>query len=76
MSKKYISYSDQLARFIEPILDREGEDQESLLFKAQMGMVAWNYCLSQDHDFIPYAKMGATDAYQRAGIPTFKWTVS
>ncbi|MCB9230600.1 MAG: hypothetical protein H6581_31490 [Bacteroidia bacterium] len=73
MSKKYISYSDQLARFIEPILDREGEDQESLLFKAQMGMVAWNYCLSQDHDFIPYAKMGATDAYQRAAAQSTKW---
>ena len=73
MQKKYISYSDQLTRFIEPILNYEQEDQESLLFKAKMGMVAWNYCLSQQYDFIPYAKSGATEAYQRAAGQSKQW---
>lgn len=73
MPKKYISYSDQLARFIEPILDYDGEDEESLLYKAQMGMVAWNYCLAQEYDFIPYAKLAATDAYERAEAQSRQW---
>ena len=74
MPKKYISYSDQLARFIQPILEEE-EDEESLLFKAQMGMVAWNYCLSQEYEFIPYAKLGATDAYERAQGQSKQWEI-
>lgn len=41
----YISYSNLLHQFIEPILDGT-EDVEAYLEKAEAGKIAWNFCVS------------------------------
>lgn len=41
----HISYSNLLLQFIEPILDGT-EDEEAFMTKANMGKIAWNFCVS------------------------------
>ena len=52
MKREYISYSTILIQFIQPILDGN-EDIEEYLTKAQMGMIAWNFHVS-DQNKLPY----------------------
>jgi hypothetical protein len=52
MKRKYVSYSDVLIRFIEPLIDGT-EDADDFMMKARMGMVAWNYHVS-DQNKLPY----------------------
>jgi len=70
--QQYVSYSDQLTRLIEPIIEAH-DDAESFLFKAQMGMVAWNYCLAQEYQLLPYAKAATTDAFEQASGQSAQW---
>ena len=42
MNHKYISYSNLLLKFIDPLIDGS-EDEEEVLQKAKMGMIAWNF---------------------------------
>ncbi len=72
MKQKYVSYSDQLSRLIESILESH-DDEQSFLFKAQMGMVAWNYCLAQEHEMLPFPKIAATDAFEKASQQGRLW---
>ena len=52
MKDKLISYSNLLIKFIEPLLDGQ-EDEDEFLTKARMGMIAWNYHVS-DQNKLPY----------------------
>ncbi|MEZ5045288.1 MAG: hypothetical protein R2828_35665 [Saprospiraceae bacterium] len=52
MKDKFISYSNLLIKFIEPLLDGS-EDEDGFLTKARMGMIAWNYHVS-DQNKLPY----------------------
>ncbi len=52
MKSEYISYSDLLIKFIKPLLDGY-EDEEGYLDKARMGMIAWNFHVS-DQNKLPY----------------------
>ncbi len=52
MKKRYIAYSAVLIKFIEPLLNGE-EDEKEFLTKARMGMVAWNFHVS-DQNRLPY----------------------
>ncbi len=48
----YISYSSILIKFIEPLLNGT-ETEEEYLLKAKMGMVAWNFHVSDQYK-LPY----------------------
>lgn len=52
MKNKPIAYSRVLIEFIEPLLDGT-EDEDEFLTKARMGMIAWNYHVS-DQNKLPY----------------------
>ncbi len=52
--KNYISYSNVLIQFIEPLLNGT-ETAEEFLLKAKMGMVAWNFHVSDQYQ-LPYDK--------------------
>jgi len=52
MKKNHLSYSNILINFIQPILDGS-ETEEDYLAKAKLGMIAWNYHLS-DQNNLPY----------------------
>ncbi len=52
MEKGYISYSAVLIKFIQPLLDGT-ETEDEYLLKAKMGMIAWNYHVS-DQNELPY----------------------
>ena len=54
MKRNKVSYSDVLIKFIEPLIDGT-EDLDDFLMKARMGMVAWNYHVS-DQNKLPYDK--------------------
>ena len=54
MKKEPTAYSAILIKFIAPLLDGE-EDEEDFLAKARMGMIAWNFHLS-DQNKLPYDK--------------------
>jgi len=54
MKNKYVSYSSVLIKFITPILDGS-EDEDDFLAKAKIGMIAWNFHLS-DQNKLPYDK--------------------
>ncbi|MEM6769259.1 MAG: hypothetical protein AAF597_01640 [Bacteroidota bacterium] len=52
MKKGYVAYSAILIKFIQPLLDGK-EDEEAYLTKAKMGMIAWNFHVS-DQNRLPY----------------------
>lgn len=52
MKNHPISYSRVLIEFIEPLLDVT-EDEDEFLTNARMGMIAWNYHVS-DQNKLPY----------------------
>lgn len=52
MKNNYISYSEMLIKFIEPLLDGY-EDEDEFLEKAKMGMIAWNFHVSGQNK-LPY----------------------
>lgn len=52
MKKNYVSYSNILIEFIKPLLDGS-ETAEDYLMKAKVGMVAWNFHVS-DQNNLPY----------------------
>jgi hypothetical protein len=52
MKRGYVAYSAILMKFIQPILNGE-EDEEEYLTKARMGMIAWNFHVS-DQNKLPY----------------------
>jgi len=51
-------YSELLIRFIEPLLERE-ESEASFLEKAKAGMIAWNYCVSEENNLKGNAEMSS-----------------
>ena len=44
---QFTSYSALLLKFIEPLMNGE-EDEAEFLLKAKVGMIAWNYCISDE----------------------------
>ena len=52
MKRGYVAYSAILIKFIQPLLNGE-EDEEEYLTKARMGMIAWNFHIS-DQNKLPY----------------------
>jgi len=52
MKKGYVAYSAILIKFIAPLLNGN-EDEEEYLAKARMGMIAWNFHVS-DQNRLPY----------------------
>lgn len=54
MKKPAISYSNLLIQFIDPLLDGS-EDEAAFLRKAKVGMIAWNFHVSDSHQ-LPYDK--------------------
>jgi len=52
--RNYVSYSSILIQFIEPLLNGS-ETEEEYLMKAKMGIIAWNYHVS-DQNKLPYDK--------------------
>ena len=52
MKNKPVAYSRVLIEFIEPLLDGT-EDEDEYLAKARIGMIAWNYHVS-DQNKLPY----------------------
>jgi len=52
MNDSYISYSKILIKFIDPIITG-AETENELLLKAKIGMIAWNFNLSNYYE-IPY----------------------
>ena len=48
LNRPQVSYSGILIKFIEPILTGT-ENEDEYLEKAQIGQMAWNYCVSGDN---------------------------
>lgn len=58
MKRGYVAYSAILIKFIQPLLKGD-EDEEEYLTKARMGMIAWNFHVS-DQNKLPYDKVMKT----------------
>lgn len=54
MKNEPISYSNLLIKFIEPLINGL-EDEEAFLTKAKIGMIAWNFHVSDSNE-LPYDK--------------------
>ncbi|WP_339923495.1 hypothetical protein [uncultured Cyclobacterium sp.] len=54
MEKNYVAYSSILIQFIQPLLNGS-ETENEYLTKAKMGIIAWNYHVS-DQNKLPYNK--------------------
>jgi hypothetical protein len=56
--KNQVSVSGLLTKYIEPLLTGK-EDTDEYLKKAQIGQMAWNYCVSIDNDLKCSSEMNA-----------------